>query len=149
MVPDTVGMPELPDGAPYVSEPDQQLLYDLMQKRLLDLFGPGGSFTVTLGRGSQDESMFASTVAHTIAWDVAAHLGEVRVTAPRRSAVVEPAPEHRVIWDYVEDELARQNLAAPVAAASVSPAASVPVSPATAADEDAPVRASTPHSYAA
>lgn len=137
MVPDTVGMPELPDGAPYVSEPDQQLLYDLMQKRLLDLFGPGGSFTVTLGRGTQDESMFASTVAHTIAWDVAAHLGEVRVTAPRRSAVVEPAPEHRVIWEYVEDELARHNLAAPVAAASVP------------ADEDALVRASTPHSYAA
>lgn len=126
-----------------------------MQKRLLDLFGPGGSFTVTLGRGTQDESMFASTVAHTIAWDVAAHLGEVRVNAPRRSAVVEPAPEHRVIWDYVEDELVRQNLAVPVAASSVSPAvvspaASVPVSPAsTAADEDAAVRASAPHSYAA
>lgn len=111
MVPDTVAMSD-------ATEATQQLVFDLMQKRLLELFGPGGSFRVELGRADEGEALFASTVAHTVAWDVAESLGTVRSAAPRRAVVAEPAPEHRVIWQYVDEELARRRSFEDAAAAA-------------------------------
>lgn len=95
----------------------QQLAFDLMRERLTELFGPGGSFRVTLGRATQDDALFVSTVADTIAWDVAAALG-IELTAdeeranPRRAAQQMDTDEHEDIWRHVEDELLKRRKAA-------------------------------------
>lgn len=89
-----------------VDAPDQQAVYDLMRARLLDLFGPGGSFRITLGRPSADDAIFVSTVADTVAWEVAAAL-----SAPRQSAghhTASPAQlqaEHDELWRHIEEAL--------------------------------------------
>ena len=82
----------------------QELAYELMRERLYTLFGPGGSFRVTLGRATADEALFASTVADTAAWLVANSL-EVDAPAEARRAIENLAPEHEDIWAHVESEL--------------------------------------------
>ncbi|CAN5221633.1 hypothetical protein BH11ACT4_BH11ACT4_02950 [soil metagenome] len=88
---------------------DQQLVYDLMRKRLMELFGPGGSFRVTLGRATADEGFFAATVADTVAWEVAAAV-EAQVDgtvaeAPRHEVAADPQAEYEALWAHVEAEL--------------------------------------------
>jgi hypothetical protein len=104
-------------AAPTADERVQQLVHDLMRERLNELFGPGGSFRVTLGRATQDDAIFVSTVADTIAWDVAAALDTAlnergERANPRRAAQEMPADEHDEIWKHVEDELLRRRKAA-------------------------------------
>ena len=86
---------------------DQQLVYDLMRERLLELFGPGGSFRVTLGRATADEAFFAATVAETVAWQVAAAVesGSTATEAPRHEVESDPQAEHEALWSHVEAEL--------------------------------------------
>lgn len=92
--------------------PDQQAVYDLMRERLFALFGPGGSFRITLGRPGADDAVFVSTVADTIAWDVAAALDSdtaVPEAAGRRANPIDPEEEeYRRIWKHVEAELLRR-----------------------------------------
>jgi hypothetical protein len=85
------------------SEAEQQLVFDLLRERLFELFGPGGSFRITLGRATADDAVFVSTVADTIAHDVAPAFNPVRTTAPRRAA--SPADEHDAMWRQIEAEL--------------------------------------------
>ena len=106
-----------PERSPsqHVPQPDervQQLVHDLMRERLNELFGPGGSFRVTLGRATQDDAIFVSTVADTIAWDVAAALDAHERANPRRAAQEMPADEHDELWRHIEDELLKRRKAA-------------------------------------
>ena len=101
-----------PADAVHADQRVQQLVHDLMRERLNDLFGPGGSFRITLGRATQDDALFVSTVAETIAWDVAAALDEHERANPRRASQEMPADEHDEIWKHVEDELLRRRKAA-------------------------------------
>ena len=89
----------------------QQLAYELMRSRLNDLFGPGGSFRITLGRATAEDALFVATVADTIAWDVAAALAEHK-SVPRRAADQLPAEEHEELWRHIEDELLKRRKAA-------------------------------------
>ena len=100
------------DEAVHADECVQQLVHDLMRERLNELFGPGGSFRVTLGRATQDDALFVSTVADTIAWEVAAALGEHERANPRCASQEMPADEHDEIWRHVEDELLKRRKAA-------------------------------------
>lgn len=84
---------------------DQQLVYELMRERLTELFGPGGSFRVTLGRATADEGFFAATVADTVAWQVAAAVEGKAADAPRHEIETEPQAEHEALWSHVEAEL--------------------------------------------
>lgn len=84
---------------------DQQLVYDLMRARLLELFGPGGSFRVTLGRATAEEGVFAATVADTVAWQVAAVVEGASAEAPRHEVASDPQAEHEALWAHVESEL--------------------------------------------
>jgi hypothetical protein len=104
--------PDADRGPDPTDERVQQLVHDLMRERLNELFGPGGSFRVTLGRATQDDALFVSTVADTIAWDVAAALAEHDHATPRRAAQEMPADEHDEIWRHVEDELLKRRKAA-------------------------------------
>jgi hypothetical protein len=92
--------------------PDQQAAYDLMRERLFAMFGPGGSFRISLGRATTDDAVFVSTVADTIAWDVAAALEPAADHAEptgRRANPLDPEEaEYRRIWKHVEDELLRR-----------------------------------------
>lgn len=87
------------------SEAEQQAVFDLLSARLYELFGPGGSFRVTLGRPTADESVFASTVADTIAHDVATAFSPVRENAGRRAAEPVTMAEHEALWKQIEAEL--------------------------------------------
>ncbi|MEP6480647.1 MAG: hypothetical protein ABJA94_01425 [Rhodoglobus sp.] len=103
---------------------DHQVVYDLMRQRLLELFGPGGSFRVSLGRATADEGFFAETIAETVAWEVAAAVegkaapvgaaaGGSRsagilgadAPAPRHGVVADPQAAHEALWSHVEAEL--------------------------------------------
>jgi hypothetical protein len=84
---------------------DQQLVYDLMRERLMQLFGPGGSFRVTLGRATPGEALFASTVADTVAWEVASGVSARPAEAARHEVAADPQAEHEAIWAHVEAEL--------------------------------------------
>jgi hypothetical protein len=86
-------------------EPEQEVVYDLMRERLYQLFGPGGSFRVTLGRATDGESVFASTVADTVAWDIASTLGAKRATPARHETARDPQEEHDELWSQIEAEL--------------------------------------------
>lgn len=90
----------------------QQLVHGLMRERLNELFGPGGSFRITLGRATTDDALFVSTVADTIAWDVAAALDEHERATPRRASQQLPADEHEEIWRHVENQLLKRRKAA-------------------------------------
>jgi hypothetical protein len=86
-------------------EPEQEVVYDLMRQRLFELFGPGGSFRVTLGRATPGEAVFASTVADTVAWDIASALGAQKATPARHETPRDPQSEHEELWSQIESEL--------------------------------------------
>ena len=89
----------------------QDEVYEQMRQRLVDLFGPGGSFRITLGRATNDDAVFVETVADTIAWDVASSIRDDRARhEPRRLADQLPEDEHEAIWKYVEEELLRRRM---------------------------------------
>jgi len=88
-----------------------------MRDRLFALFGPGGSFRISLGRPGADDAVFVSTVADTIAWDVAAGLEpgaraadeSTEHASGRRANPLDPEEEeYRRIWKHVEAELLRR-----------------------------------------
>lgn len=83
----------------------QQEVFLLMRQRLVDLFGPGGSFRVSLARASGEDAVFVDTIAQTIAWDVAAALDTEAHSDPRRLAEQLPEEEHEAIWRHVEEQL--------------------------------------------
>lgn len=89
---------------------DQQAVFDLMRAELFRLFGPGGSFTITLGHATGDDAVFVSTVADSIAWQVAAAMEPERAHEPQHVDVTaaDPVPEHELFWKHVESELLRQ-----------------------------------------
>lgn len=89
-----------------LSDEEKQAVFDLMRDRLVQLFGPGGSFRVTLGRASADEGLFVSAVADTIAWEVAGSFERHEVTGQHRDALTD-APENEQLWAHVESELLR------------------------------------------
>lgn len=77
-----------------------------MRKKLFDMFGPGGSFTISLARGGVDDAQFVSTVADTVAWEVAAELSAPREKPARRVADSETVQaEHDALWRHIEAEL--------------------------------------------
>lgn len=85
---------------------DQQAVYDLMRERLFALFGPGGSFRITLGRATPDDAVFVSTVADTVAWDVAAALTAPRAEPAHHAASpAERQAEHDELWRHIEEAL--------------------------------------------
>jgi hypothetical protein len=89
-----------------VDSPDQQALYELMRERLFELFGPGGSFRITLGRATTDDAVFVSTVADTVSWEVASALVAPRTDRARRVAdTAGLSAEHEALWKHVETEL--------------------------------------------
>ena len=83
----------------------------------MELFGPGGSFRVTLGRATDDEGFFAETIAETVAWEVAASIAAPAKPAslaetlmgppqgPRHEVEADPQIEHEALWSHVEAEL--------------------------------------------
>ena len=86
-------------------EAEQQVVFDLLRDRLGELFGPGGSFRITLGRATAEDAVFVSTVADTIAHDVATAFNPVRETSGRRAASTEALAEHETLWRQIEAEL--------------------------------------------
>jgi hypothetical protein len=102
---------------PVIPTVDQQAVFDLMHERLRELFGPGGSFRITLGRATADDAVFVDTVAETIAWQVAAAMEPAADGAAERQRAAQHAlraeleiaqPEHEEIWAHIEAELLRQ-----------------------------------------
>jgi hypothetical protein len=89
-----------------LSDEEKQAVFDLMRDRLAELFGPGGSFRVTLGRASTDEALFVSAVADTVAWEVAGAFDRHPAAGQHRDAVMD-APENEQLWAHVESELLR------------------------------------------
>ena len=87
------------------TEVEQQLVFDLMRERLIDMFGPGGSFRITMGRPAADDEFFVATVADTIAHEVAVAFNPVRITEGRRVAKPTPMAEHEKLWKHIEREL--------------------------------------------
>ena len=87
------------------AEVEQQLVFDLMRERLIDMFGPGGSFRISMGRPAADDAFFVATIADTIAHEVAAAFNPVRVTEGRRIAETTPMAEHEKLWKHIEGEL--------------------------------------------
>jgi hypothetical protein len=86
------------------SEAEQQLVFYLMRGRLLELFGPGGSFRITLGRATTDDAVFVSTVADTVAREVA-KVFTSRESHGRRVADTDAVAEHEALWAQIEYEL--------------------------------------------
>ncbi|CAN5157131.1 hypothetical protein BH09ACT5_BH09ACT5_17310 [soil metagenome] len=86
------------------SEAEQQLVFDLMRERLIEMFGAGGSFTITLGRASSEDAVFVSTIAETIAQQVATAFNPVRESAGRRVAAPTTISEHDELWQQMESE---------------------------------------------
>jgi hypothetical protein len=86
------------------TEAEQQLVFDLMRDRLLELFGPGGSFKITLGRATADDAVFVSTVADTVALQVAKQFSAHEAKG-KRVAAVDPVAEHEALWAQIEYEL--------------------------------------------
>lgn len=77
-----------------------------MRARLGELFGPGGSFRITLGRATADDAVFVSTVADTVAWEVASALAAPRAEPARRAADPEQLQaEHDELWRHIEEAL--------------------------------------------
>lgn len=86
------------------SEAEQQLVFDLMRERMLQLFGAGGTFTISLGSATSDDAVFVATVADTIAHHVATAFNPVRETSGRRAAPATLA-EHEQLWQQIEEDL--------------------------------------------
>jgi hypothetical protein len=87
------------------SEAEQQLIFDLMRERLFEMFGPGGSFRITLGRASAEDAVFVSTVADTVAHHVATAFNPERASAGRRVAAATTMAEHDELWQQIEADL--------------------------------------------
>jgi len=93
------------------SDDEKQAVFELVSERLFELFGPGGSFRITLGRASADDAVFVSTVSDTIAWQVAASLVLEPAVAGHHAA---PQPDHTErddLWRHIEAELLAQRQA--------------------------------------
>jgi len=86
------------------SEAEQQVIFDLMRERLLQMFGAGGAFTIRLGSATADDAVFVATVADTIAHQVAAAFNPARETSGRRAAPATIA-EHEELWQQIEEGL--------------------------------------------
>jgi hypothetical protein len=84
---------------------EQQLVFDLMRQKLFELFGPGGSFRITLGRPTADDAVFVSTVADVIAQEVAGKFAAPREAPARRVAERTKLEEHEILWREIEAEL--------------------------------------------
>jgi hypothetical protein len=95
----------MPERHTAASEAEQDLVYELLRERLFELFGPGGSFRISLGRPAGDDSVFVSTIADTIAHDVARAFNPERTTAPRRLAAPETIAQHEQLWNQIAAEL--------------------------------------------
>jgi hypothetical protein len=94
-------------------QPDQDAVFELMRARLLEMFGPGGSFRISLGRATAEDAVFVATVADTVAYAVAAKLTPVEdEPVGRRVDAADPEEaEYRRIWKHVEAELLRRRAA--------------------------------------
>ena len=97
-------MVERHDAPVPANEADQQAVFDLLREQLFALFGPGGSFRITLGRATDDDALFVETVADTIAWDVTASLSATH-SAGTHTAPLDPQTAHGELWRHVEQEL--------------------------------------------
>lgn len=89
----------------------QQDVFELVHDRLGELFGPGGSFRITLGRPTADDALFVDTVAETIAWQVAAALGAASATRAQHAAAADgdaDSDEHDELWAHIEREVLRR-----------------------------------------
>ena len=86
------------------SEAEQELVFDLMRERLFEMFGPGGSFRITLGRATADDAVFVATVADTVAHHVARAFNPVRESSGRRVAAPTTIAEHDELWQQMETE---------------------------------------------
>jgi acyl transferase domain-containing protein len=87
------------------SEAEQELVFDLMRERLFEMFGPGGSFRITLGRATAEDAVFVSTVADTVAHHVATAFNPQRESSGRRVAAATTMAEHDELWKQIETEL--------------------------------------------
>ena len=87
------------------SEAEQQLIFDLMRERLFEMFGPGGSFRITLGRATAEDAVFVSTVADTISHHVATAFNPSRESAGRRVAAPTTIAEQDELWHEIEQTL--------------------------------------------
>ncbi|MBN9240228.1 MAG: hypothetical protein BGO97_10980 [Micrococcales bacterium 70-64] len=87
------------------TEAEQQLVFDLMRERLMELFGPGGTFVINVGRASSDDAVFVATVADTIAHSVATAFNPGRESAGRRVAAPTTLAEHDELWQHIEADL--------------------------------------------
>ena len=87
------------------TEAEQQLIFDLLRERLLELFGPGGNFRVTVGSASVDDAVFISTVADRIAHNVATAFNPARSSEGRRVAAPTTMAEHDELWNKIESDL--------------------------------------------
>jgi hypothetical protein len=87
------------------SEAEQQLVFDLMRARLLEMFGAGGNFRITLGRATSDDAVFVATVVDTVAHQVATAFNPKRDTVGRRVAAPATIAEHDELWQQIEHEL--------------------------------------------
>ena len=87
------------------SEAEQQLVFDLMRERLFEMFGPGGSFRITLGRATADDAVFVSTIADSVAHHVATAFNPERESSGRRVAAPTTMAEHDELWKEIEADL--------------------------------------------
>jgi hypothetical protein len=87
------------------TEAEQQLIFDLMRERLMEMFGPGGNFRVTVGTASVHDAVFVSTVADTIAHNVATAFNPGRSSEGRRVAAPTTMAEHEALWNKIESDL--------------------------------------------
>lgn len=87
------------------SEAEQQLVFDLMRERLVQMFGPGGIFRISIGAADADDAAFVSTVVDSVAQQVAAAFNPERATAGRRVAAPTTMSEHEQLWQQLEEDL--------------------------------------------
>lgn len=87
------------------SEADQQAVFDLLREQLFAMFGPGGSFRITLGRATADDAVFVETVADTIAWEVTASLSSAHSEGSHTAEKPAPQVIHDELWRHIEREL--------------------------------------------
>lgn len=99
------------------SDDEKQAVFELMSERLFEMFGPGGSFRITLGRASTDDAVFVSTVSDTIAWQVAATLVLEPPVAGHHAAA--QADQRDELWRHIEAEVLAQRRAAESASVTV------------------------------
>jgi len=87
------------------NEADQQAVFDLLREHLFAMFGPGGSFRISLGRATAEDAVFVETVADTIAWDVTASLAASHNSGSHSAEKPAPQVIHDELWRHIEREL--------------------------------------------